>query len=174
MSLPTLCLIVAAAENGVIGHKGKMPWHLPFELKYFRARTLGKPVIMGRKTFQSIGKALPGRANIVVTRDGTFGAPGITSAPSLVAAIGHARAAAAVSGATEIMVIGGGEIYAQALPIAARVYLTRVALSPEGDATFPALSPALWRLVSQEPIPAGGPTEPSATACIYDRIVPEG
>ncbi len=170
MSQPILCLIVAVAENGVIGLNGKMPWHLPLELKYFRACTLGKPVIMGRKTFQSVGKPLPGRANIVVTRDATFSAPGAKMAPSLPAAIVLAQDAARASGATEIMVIGGGEIFAQALPLVARVYLTRVAFSPEGDATFPALRPATWRLVSQEPIPAAGPAEPAAMAYIYDRI----
>lgn len=173
MSLPTLCLIVATAENGVIGRDGKMPWHLPFELKYFRARTLGKPVIMGRKTFQSVGKPLPGRDNIVITRDRAFAASGATVVASLDAAIAAAQWIAARSGATEIMVIGGGEIFAQALPLVARVYLTRVALSPEGDATFPALPADAWRLVSETPVPGAAAGDPAAAACIYERLAPQ-
>ncbi len=166
---PIICLIVAAAENGVIGLQGKMPWHLPAELKYFRARTIGKPVIMGRKTFQSIGKALPGRDNIVVTRDVGFTAAGAEVVASLRAAILRARNIAARTGALEIMVIGGGEVYAQALPLADRVYFTRVALRPEGDATFPELIPEMWRLTSHAPIVTAA-SEPTATACVYDRV----
>ncbi len=169
---PTLCLIVIAAENDVIGLNGKMPWHLPAELKYFRARTIGKPIIMGRKTFQSIGKALPGRENIVITRDQTFHAPGIEIARSLSEAISRAQVLTGHSGTSEIMVIGGGEIYAQALPLAQRVYLTRVALTPEGDTTFPALPGDEWRLDSQTTIPAASEHEPRATACVYERISP--
>jgi dihydrofolate reductase len=169
---PTLCLIVAAAENGVIGLNGKMPWHLPSELKYFRARTIGKPVIMGRKTFQSIGKPLPGRENIVVTRDAAFTASGAEVVGSLPAAIARAGEIVARTGASEIMVIGGGEIYALALPLANRVYLTRVSLRPEGDAFFPDLAADAWRLVSSAPIPAGGVDEPLALACVYERVTP--
>ena len=168
-SSPIICLIVAAAENGVIGHNGKMPWHLPSELKYFRARTIGKPVIMGRKTFQSIGKPLPGRDNIVVTRDTTFAAPGIAVAHTLEAALEQARVAAARSGAIEIMVIGGADIYIQALPITARVYLTRIAAKPSGDTLFPALSTAEWQLISETPLPKTTTGEVAATACVYDR-----
>jgi dihydrofolate reductase len=167
---PIIAIIVATAENGVIGCEGKMPWHLPAELKYFRAQTMGKPVVMGRKTFQSVGKPLPGRDTIVVTRDTTFAPAGVTTASSLEDAIAKARVAAARSGAGEIMVIGGGDIYAQALPLAERVYLTRIALSPEGDAHFPPLQPTQWRLVSEAAIPASRPDEPAATACIYERI----
>ena len=167
---PMICLIVAAAENGVIGRAGKMPWHLQSELKYFRARTLGKPVIMGRKTFQSIGKPLPGRDNIVVTRDTNFAAAGITVAASLAAALDAARTAAAASGATEIMIIGGVEIYAQALPLTQRIYLTRIAARPDGDAIFPALDPAQWRLTSESPVPGGSNDDVSAVAQVYIRI----
>jgi dihydrofolate reductase len=171
MSLqPILCLIVAAAENGVIGMNGKMPWHLPGELKYFRARTIGKPVIMGRKTFQSIGKALPGRENIVVTRDAGFAAAGAEVVASVAGAIARAREIAASTGVQEIMVIGGGEVYAQAMPLAQRVYLTRVGLRPEGDAFFADLAPDVWRLTSSATITTGVDGI-SASACVYDRVL---
>ena len=165
----TLCLIVAAASNGVIGRAGKMPWHLPAELKYFKARTLGKPVIMGRKTFQSIGRPLPGRDNIVVTRDVTFAAAGVTVVASLGAAIAAAESASARSGADEIMVIGGSEIYAQALPLVGRVYRTRIAATPDGDALFPELDPVVWRLISETPLPNAIAGSVDATTCIYER-----
>jgi dihydrofolate reductase len=168
-SVPVLCIIVATAENGVIGKDGKMPWHLPSELKYFRARTIGKPVVMGRKTFLAIGKPLPGRDNIVVTRDPGYAAPGIFVAHALADAIAIARTKAAASGATEIMVIGGAEIYAQALPLAQRVYLTRIACSPDGDAHFPSLPLSEWRLMGESTIPPSAAGEVAATACIYER-----
>jgi dihydrofolate reductase len=170
-SAPVLCLIVAVAENGVIGMAGKMPWHLAWELKYFKARTLGKPVIMGRKTFQSIGKPLPGRGNIVVTRDAAFRAPGVQVAGSLAAALELADASAADTGADEIMVIGGGEIFAQALPVVGRVYLTRIALNPTGDATFPPLDLRQWRLVEESRLTGGKDGDPDASACVYERVV---
>jgi dihydrofolate reductase len=139
-------------------------------LKYFRARTIGKPVIMGRKTFQSIGKPLPGRENIVVTRDLAFMAAGAEVVASVAAAIARAREIAASTGAQEIMVIGGGEVYAQALPLAQRVYLTRVALRPQGDAFFADLAPEVWRLTSSAAI-ASGVDGVSASACVYDRVI---
>lgn len=169
MSPAQICLIVAIAENGVIGRDGKMPWHLPAELKYFRERTIGKPVIMGRKTFQSIGKPLPGRDNIVITRDATFSAAGVVSVGSIEAAVAEAQAAAAASGATEIMVIGGADIYRQSLPLADRVYLTLIAALPEGDATFPALDEREWRLVQEKSIQQGDAATFDASARVYER-----
>lgn len=168
--MPIVCLIIAAAENNVIGRDGKMPWHLPSELKYFRARTLGKPVIMGRKTFQSVGRPLPGRDNIVITRDASFAASGATVVGSLDAAIAAARIAATAMGATEIMVLGGADIYRQALPLAGRVYLTRVAATPEGDTSFPTLDPLVWRLVDETAIATTEADAFRATACVYERI----
>jgi dihydrofolate reductase len=167
---PILCLIVAVAENGVIGLNGKMPWQLPGELKYFRARTIGKPVIMGRKTFQSLGKPLPGRENIVVTRDAAFAVAGAEMVASVAAGIARAREIAAKTGAEEVMVIGGGEIYAQAMPLVRRVYLTRVALRPDGDAYFADLAPDTWRLTSSAPV-VTRVDGVSATACVYDRVL---
>lgn len=165
-----IAIIVALAENGVIGFRGKMPWHIPSELKYFKSRTLGKPVIMGRKTFQSIGKPLPGRTNIVITRDANFKAEGVVIVGSLVAAVDEARRVAEATDAGEIMVIGGGEIFAQALPMAERVYLTRVAARPEGDATFSELPPEDWREVERLHLPLGPKDQFGAAALVYDRI----
>ena len=169
--MPIICIIAAVAENGVIGRDGKMPWHLPAELKYFRARTIGKPVIMGRKTFQSIGKPLPGRDNIVITRDQNITAVGARVAASLGEALDLARQSAASSGAAEIMIIGGAEIYAQTMPLASRIYLSRIDARPDGDATFPTLLDSEWRLISEAPIPREGAATADARALIYDRIV---
>jgi dihydrofolate reductase len=162
---PILCLIVAVAENGVIGLSGKMPWH-------FRARTIGKPVIMGRKTFQSIGKPLPGRENIVITRNAAFTALGADVVASLPSAIARAREVVVRTGASEIMVIGGSEIFELALPLVNRVYFTRISLRPEGDAFFPDLAPDTWRLISSTPVASAGGDEPSALACVFERVAP--
>ncbi len=148
-------LVVAAAANGVIGRDNRMPWHLPEDLAHFKRLTLGHPVVMGRKTYESIvaalGKPLPGRTNIVITRQIGFAAPGCTVAASLEAALGAARAA------DEVFVIGGAEVYRLALARADRVYLTRIDATFEGDAIFPALDPTEWREVARdEHPPAGG------------------
>lgn len=165
-----IALIVAAAENGVIGRNGDLPWRLPSDLKHFRSLTMGKPVIMGRKTFQSLRKPLDGRDNIVVSRDAGFQAPGALVVRSLEAAVETARACASRRGVDEIMVIGGAEIYAAARGAADRIYLTRVHVRPEGDATFEAPEPARWRLVSSEPMAMGERDEHSATFEVLDRI----
>jgi dihydrofolate reductase len=149
--MPLVSLVVAAAANGVIGRENRMPWHLPEDLAHFRRLTLGHPVVMGRKTYESIvatlGKPLPGRTNIVVTRQAGFEAPGCVVAPSLDAALAAARKDA------EIFVIGGAEIYRLALERADRVYLTRIDAAFEGDAAFPALDPARWRETAREDHP---------------------
>lgn len=167
-----IAIIVAAAENGVIGANGRMPWHISAELAYFRSRTMGKPVIMGRRTFQSIGKPLPGRDNIVVSRDPQFTAAGVTVVVSLDAAIAAARERAAASGAGEIMIIGGAEIYRQAMPLAARLYLTRIKSAPAGDAVFALPIDAGWRLVERHDIPRGERDSARAVAEVYERVSP--
>lgn len=164
-----IAIIVAVAENGVIGNAGQLPWRIPSDLKRFRAMTIGKPVIMGRKTFQSLKKPLDGRDNIVVSRDRGFAPDGAIVVSSLFEAIATARDCAARRGADEIMIIGGGEIYAQALAVADRVYLTRVHATVPGDATFPALDEAQWQLESLEPIERGERDEHAATLGIYNR-----
>lgn len=139
-----LSLIVAVGENNEIGKGGKMPWHLPADLKHFKALTLGKPVIMGRRTFAAIGKPLPQRRNIVVTRDRGYQAVGCEVAHALTDALVLA------AGAPEVMVIGGGEIYREALPRAQRIYLTRVHASFDADTFFPALDLTEWRETARE------------------------
>jgi dihydrofolate reductase len=143
-----VAFVVAAAENGVIGRKGQLPWRMPSDLKMFRKLTLGKPVIMGRKTFQSIGKPLPDRDNLVVTRDAGFKEKGIEVFASVEAALARAQTIAAARGVDEIAVIGGAEIFTAALPSAGRIYLTRIQGSPEGD-TFFAPDMTDWHEVSR-------------------------
>lgn len=150
-----IVLIAAVADNGVIGRGGAMPWRLKSDMRHFRALTLGQPVVMGRKTYLSLSiKPLPGRTNIVVSRDAAFTAPGVLVAPSLEAALAAARGDALRRGA-DIMVIGGADIYAQALPLADRLEITQVHMKPEGDSVFPPIDPAVWREVARAPHPAG-------------------
>ncbi|WP_438868677.1 dihydrofolate reductase [Pseudomonas sp. L1(2025)] len=143
-----LSLIAALGENRVIGVDNSMPWHLPGDFKYFKATTLGKPIIMGRKTWDSLGRPLPGRLNIVVSRQTGLALEGAEVFPSLDAAVERAEAWALEQGVDELMLIGGAQLYAQGLEQAERLYLTRVALSPEGDAWFPKFDLNQWKLVS--------------------------
>ncbi|WP_286917671.1 MULTISPECIES: dihydrofolate reductase [Pseudomonas] len=146
-SLP-LSLIAALAENRVIGIDNSMPWHLPGDFKYFKATTLGKPIIMGRKTWDSLGRPLPGRLNLVVSRQPDLDLPGAEVFASLDAAIERAEAWAHEQGADEVMLIGGAQLYELSLAQADRLYLTRVALQPEGDAWFPEFDENQWQKVS--------------------------
>jgi dihydrofolate reductase len=139
----SLSLIVARASNGVIGKNNQLPWHLPADLQYFKTVTMGKPIVMGRKTFESIGRPLPGRQNIVVTRNPDFFSDGITVAHSVEAAI------AAANQVAEIMLIGGTELYKLSLPLADRIYLTEIHQDFDGDAHFPALG-SRWQETSRE------------------------
>jgi len=145
-----IALIVAVAQNGVIGRDNQLPWRLPADLKHFKATTLGKPIVMGRKTFASLGKPLPGRTNIVITRDPSFSAVGAVVAHNVEQALTLADEVAQRDGAAEIMVIGGAEIYKQVLPLAQTLYYTRVGLDAEGDAYFPAIDWAEWHCVEEE------------------------
>ena len=165
---PVIALVVAMAENRVIGRGGALPWALPSDLKTFRRVTLGKPVIMGRKTFASIGCALDGRLNIVVTRQANFAAAGVVRAGNLADAIAHAGRSARETGAAEIMVIGGADIYAQCMPLAWRLYLTIVHATPEGDTWFPPID-ASWREVTREALPKTERDEFSATLTVLER-----
>jgi dihydrofolate reductase len=139
-----LCVVAALASNGVIGARGGLPWRLPGDLKRFKALTMGHPVIMGRRTWASIGRALPGRRNIVVTRQTEFAAPGAEVAASLEDAI------ALCGGAALAFVIGGAELYAAALPIADALELTEIDAAFEGDTEFPAFERNAWREVRRE------------------------
>ena len=138
-----LSLIVAVAKNRVIGQQNKMPWHLPAELQYFKRITMGHPIIMGRKTFEAIGKALPGRQNIVVSRNAGFVAAGAEVVQSIDDAIAHCKAA-------DAFIIGGATLYSEALPYADKLYLTEVDATPVGDTFFPALNKNEWRETSRE------------------------
>jgi dihydrofolate reductase len=152
---PRLTLIAALADNRVIGADNRLIWRLKSDLKRFRALTMGKPLLMGRKTFESIGVALPGRHTVVLTRDAGFSAPGIHVAHSLEAGLARAAELAQQHGATEIMIGGGADIYAQALPLADAMHLTLVHANPSGDAFFPPFSISEWRETRRESHPAG-------------------
>ena len=141
---PRVTLVVAATDDGVIGRDGGMPWHLPADLAHFKRVTLGHPIVMGRKTFASIGRALPGRMNVVVTRDPAFAAAGITVAHTFDEAL------AACGDAAEVMVIGRGELYRDALPRATRIHLTQIHAAIAGDTHFPILDPAVWHETARE------------------------
>ena len=160
----------AVAENGIIGTDGGLPWQLSSDLKRFKAGTMGRPIIMGRKTFEGIGKPLPGRVNIVVTRDRGWSHEGVEAAGSLQDAITLATVRGrCMAGVEEIAVIGGGEIYAQAMPIADRLCITHVLAEPTGDTTFPAIDPALWRATECEDVPAGERGTQPPRNCAYER-----
>jgi dihydrofolate reductase len=139
-----LSLIAAMDERRVIGSRGKIPWHLPADLKHFKELTLGHPIIIGRKTYESIGRALPGRTNIVLSRNPEFNPTDCVTAPSLKEALELTR------GDNEVFVIGGESIYKQALPIAQKIYLTLVHVKFEGDAFFPIFSETEWKLINSE------------------------
>jgi dihydrofolate reductase len=170
---PALALIAAVAENGVIGRQSQLPWRLSTDLKRFKAVTWGKPVIMGRRTFLSIGRPLPGRTTIVVTRDEGFHADGIVVAHDLDAALAKAETAAGQMRASEIMVAGGAELYAQTLDLADRLYLTTVHAQPEGDARFPTIDETGWRVILTDRLRASDRDEFSTTYRVLDRIEDE-
>lgn len=142
---PGISLVAAVADNGVIGAEGRMPWHLPADLRHFKQLTMGKPVLMGRLTWEAIGKPLPGRLNLVLTRNPDWHADGVQKVPSLIEALRVAQRA----GARELMVIGGADVYRQALPRARRIYLTRIHAEPWGDTLFPELDPDEWHEVGR-------------------------
>lgn len=167
---PIVAMLVAAADNDVIGMEGEMPWRLSTDLKRFKALTMGKPIIMGRKTFESLGKPLPGRSNIVVSRSRSFSQPGIDLASSVEEALGLAGKIAGRDGVDEICVIGGGEIYRSAISMVDRIYLTRVHDTPEGDTYLIAFDRNHWAVVEEKKIPAGEKDTSSSTFQILERI----
>lgn len=155
MSSIKLALVAARARNGVIGKDNDLPWRLRADLRRFKEVTLGKPIIMGRKTWESLPrKPLPGRVNIVVSRTESA-LTGATVCPSLESALDEARDAARQAQIDEICLIGGGQLYEAGLPIADRLYLTEVDLEPEGDAFFPTIDPQHWQIVKEEAFKAG-------------------
>ena len=159
-----ISIIVAASENDVIGRQGELPWRLSDDLRHFKALTMGKPIIMGRKTWESIGRPLPGRQNIVITRQPGFRADGCDVVASLEDAV------TAAGDADEIVVIGGSQVYALALPLAERLYLTRVHADVEGDASFPAVDATRWCRVADEHHEADDRNEYDFSFRVYDRV----
>lgn len=169
-----LSIVVALAENGVIGRDNRLIWRLRTDLRRFRDLTWGKPVIMGRKTFESIGRALPGRPNIVLSRQAGFAAPGIHAAQSWDAALDCANRQAHEATADEIAVIGGAAVFALALPSAARLYVTQVHAAPEGDVVFPDYDRGHFRETFRRDHPQGPDDEFAFTFIDLERRTPAG
>ncbi|WP_375701996.1 dihydrofolate reductase [Bartonella sp. AA89HNZF] len=165
----SICLIAAVAENGVIGREGVMPWHLSTDLQRFKALTLGKPIIMGKKTWDSLGRPLPGRTNIVITRDCTFNAEGAVVAHSLSQACSLATNVASQNDVEEIFIIGGGEIFQQGLHMADKIFLTEVLASIEGDSFFPVFDKEKWTIVQTQDIPKGDKDSHPTRFVVYER-----
>ncbi|WP_273790757.1 MULTISPECIES: dihydrofolate reductase [unclassified Bartonella] len=165
----SICLIAAVAENGVIGREGAMPWHLSTDLQRFKALTLRKPIIMGRKTWDSIGRPLSGRTNIVITRDCTFCAEGAVVAHSLSQACSLATSVASQNDVEEIFIIGGGAIFQQGLHMADKIFLTEVLASIEGDSFFPVFDKEKWTIVQTQDIPKGDKDSHPTRFVVYER-----
>ena len=164
-----IVLVAAVALNGVIGRDGAMPWKLSSDLKRFKADTIGRPIVMGRKTWEAIGKALPGRRNIVITRDRDYRADGADVVATLDEALTLAQADAVTSGQSEICIIGGGEIYRQSMEAADRLKITRVLAEIDGDTMFPVIDEAVWVRDSAEDIPAGEKDSHPTRYEVYSR-----
>jgi dihydrofolate reductase len=171
LSAPVVALVVARARNGVIGRDGALPWRLKSDMALFKATTLGKPVIMGRKTWDSLPKKpLPGRLNLVLSRDGTFEPWGAIVCENFAEALGIARDQAEDDGVDEICVIGGSALFEAALPKAKRLYLTEVEADPEGDTVFPAFDESAWKEVRREAYPAGEGDDAAFVFRVLERI----
>jgi dihydrofolate reductase len=166
---PALVLVAAVADNGVIGQGGGLPWRLKSDLRNFRSLTMGKPVVMGRKTYLSIGKPLAGRTNIVVSRNREFAVPGVIVAQSVEAALAAARGDALRRSADAVAVIGGAELYAHMIGCADRLVITHVHLRPEGDTRFPPIDPKLWREVARSEHEPGPDDAAAFTVLVYER-----
>lgn len=164
-----LSLIVAKAANGCIGRDNKLPWYLPGDLKYFKQATFGKPIIMGRKTWESLKGPLPGRANIVISRQAGYVAEGAQVVPDLDEAIRLAESIALINGVDEVVVIGGAQIYAEALPRADVLYITEIHADVEGDAYFPDYDTALWCEAGRQDFKAEGPNPYDYSFVVYQR-----
>ncbi len=169
MSQPLITLVAAVAENGVIGSGGELPWRVGADMRHFRAVTMGKPVVMGRKTFETLGRPLDGRQVIVVTRNKAYNAENVDVAYNLVEALRLAEIRAREHGADDICVAGGGEIYAEVMPRADRLCITHIKASPEGDAHFPAIDPDIWQAVARKPLERSNGDTADAVYVEYKR-----
>jgi dihydrofolate reductase len=166
-----IIIIAAVAENGVIGRGNALPWRLKSDMAHFRTLTMDRPVVLGRKTFASIGKPLAGRTTIVISRDENFGAPGIVVAPNFESALATARGDALRRNAGAIIVAGGADIYAQALPLATRLVITEVHKRVDGDTRFPAIDAKLWRETARSAQKPGPQDEAAFAFVTYQRVV---
>ena len=164
-----IVLVAAIGENNIIGREGQLPWRLKSDLQLFRKVTLNRPVIMGRKTFSSIGKSLKDRTNIVLTNNLNFVAAGVVLATSLDAALSYARDDAKKRGVDETMIIGGSDVFAAMMPRADRLEITHVHASPEGDATFPPIDPEVWQEAGRTEYKRGPDDDADFTAVTYLR-----
>lgn len=169
MAGPVITLVAGVSQNSIIGRDGWMPWKLSSDLRRFKADTMGKPIIMGRKTWEGLGRPLPGRLNIVVTHEKDYRAEGATVAGSLDEALAVARADTETSGEAEICIVGGGQIYEQAMPLAGRLRLTRVLAKLDGDTAFPQIDPEIWALVHSEDVPMGEKDSHPTRYEVYER-----
>lgn len=167
---PELVLVAAVSENGVIGRDNALPWRLKSDMRHFRALTMGKPVLMGRKTYRSIGKPLPGRTNIVVTRDSSFAEDGVLAAKTLTAALEAARGDALRRNGGEIAIIGGADLYGQLIATADRLEITRVHTEIAGNVVFPPIDPDAWREVARMEQVAGPDDDADMTFVTYRRV----
>jgi dihydrofolate reductase len=164
-----IVLVAAVAENGVIGRGNALPWRLKSDMAHFRRLTMGKPVVMGRKTYRSIGKPLAGRTTIVVSRDRGFAAPGIVVAPNLEAALAAAHGDALRRGTDDVIVAGGGDIYAQAMPLAARLHMTYIHRAVDGDAYFPPIDRRVWHEIARDEHAAAAGDDAAFAFVTYER-----
>lgn len=165
-----ISLIAAVARNNVIGADQDIPWRIPSDFAWFKRATMGKPMVMGRKQFETFAKPLPGRPHIVVTRQQDYAPDGVTVCHSLDEALEAGRALAKSLGVDEVMVIGGGDIYAQALPRADRLYISHVDLDPDGDVRFPAIDPAEWAVVEEVPVTPSEKDPAAYRIKVYERV----
>lgn len=170
MSPIKIVIIVAVSENGIIGRDGDMPWKLSTDLKRFKALSMGKPLVMGRKTFESVGsKPLPGRPHIIVSRSRGFDMPGVESAASLEDALERAKIIARETGVDEVCVVGGGEIYRQAMGLADLLHVTHVETAVDGDTSFPQIDPQMFEVIEETSVPAGEKDNYPTRYAIYRR-----
>lgn len=167
--MPIIAMIAGVARNNVIGADGGIPWKIPSDMAFFKRTTMGKPIVMGRKQYETVGKPLPGRTNIVVTRQPDYAPQGVIVANSLDAALEKAREIASADGVGEAMVIGGGDVYAQAMPLAGRLYISHVDLEPQGDVLFPPIDPAVWQVVEEPEVPMSDKDSAAFRVRVYER-----
>ena len=166
----TIAMIAGVARNGVIGAGGMIPWRIPSDMAFFRRTTMGKPIIMGRKQYESVGRPLPGRTNLVVSRQPGYQPDGVIVINDLAAAVEHGRSIAEADGVGEAMIIGGGQIYAEGMPLADRLYISHIDLAPAGDVMFPTIDSAMWKIVAEPALEPSPKDEAGFSVRVYERV----